>query len=233
MQDFLEEIVFAIERNPSEALAAFFGILFSLWVLRRLAYGNRYTSHIVLRSYHIDRDADVMVDIVGRERGLIALLQTLFGLGTEYRMRVTRQVVYIRESNLSGQQWEILPIAHINMAACGFAKPLWLLVLALLLFFTAGMLFLIANGSRAGVADQLPLIIAPALVGLFCFLGYLFGRTMAFRVSAGEGYRGFQFRGTSAADFDKVLLTVQIINDRAIELQTGQKASDHSFLIRR
>ncbi len=191
-----------------------------LYFSRMRKNGFNVISNLYLQQYYYNPADATVLYIKGRNRGLIARIRALLGIGSEYSMRITRQNVFIEISTMAGNIYASLPLSMINAIQAGFAKIIAFLVLGIICFLGAfGLLF-------AGVSVIL-VILALLLSGYF-FYSYWRSRVIEVTVSTGEGFWGFRFYQAApdvTIDARLIYYTVNTINDLALAAQRGENVA--------
>ncbi len=162
---------------------------------------------LVLRRFHIDENGKVIIDITGRQPGLMAWLLTRMGLDTETSLRVTRSVLYFKSSSLFGTTYNTVPLTMIASTHCGYTKNAALLILGL---------FLTIFG--------LPTIIG-SIIGIILLVGYVFSKKLTIYLETSGGMIiGLSFRRSVIenvrVDIDQALKTTHLINRLVLVSQT-------------
>jgi hypothetical protein len=143
-------------------------------------------SNLLLLDFQINANPSTVVYMRGRRRGITAWIMNLIGLGTDYKMHVTPQAVYIEyNSPLSGVTLVNLPIQMVNTVAAGYVRSLLVLILSGLIG-TGGLIAVFTEDAR------IPGIIC-LVIGLILLLRYLMSRELEIRIATGEGFWGFRF----------------------------------------
>ncbi len=129
--------------------------------------GNHSIPTLALRSFKIDPQSlnGWSIQIIGRPIGLIAWLLTVMKLDTETRLEVTDLQISIKSASLSGEFNNFIPLPNVSSTHCGYAKPIWLLIIAAITFL--GGLLLAANADGGGPLVVVAVIIAALLVGVY------------------------------------------------------------------
>ncbi len=178
---------------------------------------------LVLSRFHVSEQAEdgVLVDIVGRPKGLIAWILSLFRMETDTHLTITPTHITLRHSSLRGQKLAFVPLGQVEATVCGHDKNLAILffgllyALATLLFaflpvvlvglFGVGLNALRPSGyyyrqsemaqvlGSTAVVAVLALLAAAVGFGI-CLLIYHFSKRLTIGVSCGEDTIGLSFK---------------------------------------
>ena len=180
---------------------------------------------LVLRRFKIDEDpsATILVDIIGRPKGIIAWLLTIMGIDAETSLKVTGKELTFRSSSLFGQIHHVAPLPSISSTHCGYSKPIGYFIIGII-FILVGLLSAISPilwefglyGSR-GLTFGL-------IVGAIFLIAYWLSKkmTMVFETSGGMTM-GLIFKRSVIenvpVDIEKTLKAIHIVNNKIIESQ--------------
>jgi hypothetical protein len=81
---------------------------------------------LVLKKFSINKTATgqvPIIDIIGRQSGLITWFLTLIGLDTTSSLKVTATDFSLRDTSLFGQQHSVIALSSISSVHCGYRKP--------------------------------------------------------------------------------------------------------------
>lgn len=153
-------------------------------------------------------DSDELLYISGRQSGLIGWLLVKLGLGAETTIQVNKKELLIKSSSLSGEFHSIMTLKNIASSHCGFYKPIFILILAIL--FIIGGIFLMI-GSSVGFGIFL------IILGLICCAVYYFKKMIRIMVQTkGGGIFGMCFTPSFIeginVDIEKARAAVDLIN---------------------
>lgn len=120
---------------------------------------------LVVKKVSIDESSsDCQVEIVARKSGLVSWLMSLVGIDSTFTFRVFRDRLEAEEGNLSGRINTIIPLSALDTFTYGFMKPIICLVLAVVLFIMALVMF-----SDSAALGFIFLIVA-AVMGVLYYL---------------------------------------------------------------
>ena len=187
---------------------------------------------LVLRRFVVsDRPPDgVLVDLVGRKSGFIGWALTRLGWNPEVTLRVTRTEAYLKQHALSGEVYEVAPLQHVGVVRGGYARPIWLLFVAIALGLF-GLTTLVAgpsagsdwprSSSRTSILYDLAAVIGFWAIAAVCLGVYWLRKRMFLTVESGKTTISCGFKRSLienvTADFDKVLRAVDIANRAVVE----------------
>jgi hypothetical protein len=186
---------------------------------------------LVLKKFSINKAATgqtALVDIVGRQGGLISWFLTLIGLDTTSSLKVTSTDVSLKDSSLFGQQHSVVAISSISSVHCGYRKPFSY-------FFLSAVCLLLGLGgaiSGGGFAAFFGGIILAAIF----FVGYFLKKTLVIAVVPRGGDRtiGLPFKRSVvenvAVDIQQVELAVGIINSLVTKAQNITKVTPEEVM---
>lgn len=202
--------------DASAALVGLFVWFLIVFAVVGLLRARRLGPTLVLRQFTVGTDAAGRrtITIRGRRGGLLGWLLTMLGLSSESRLSVAETRLSLQKASLLGEFWSVCPLARVASTHCGHAKPIELLLLALMLFL-------------GGVAVA---ISAPwAALGLFllagvCTVAYALLKWMVISVETfGASTMGLRFRPSViegvAVDTQKVRQAVELLNQLVMEAQ--------------
>lgn len=153
-------------------------------------------------------NSDELLFISGRQSGLIGWLLVKLGLGAETTIQVNKKELLMKSSSLSGEFHSIMTLKSIASSHCGFYKPIFILILAIL--FIIGGIFLMI-GSSVGFGIFL------IILGLICCAVYYFKKMIRIMVQTkGGGIFGMCFTPSFIeginVDIEKARAAVDLIN---------------------
>jgi hypothetical protein len=161
---------------------------------------------LVLKKFEINQasSADKIIHIVGRKSGFFAFLLTILGLDATTSLRCTRDSVEYKSSSLFGETSVTIPLNQVTGIVGGYKKPIEMLIVAGISFWTSVVLGLIARNGfiffSAGVVIPLILIIQ-----------YLYGKTMNLGVqNGGDKVYGLEFK---KGLIEGVAVDIQLVKD--------------------
>ena len=136
---------------------------------------------LVLKKFAINKTATghaALVDIVGRQGGLISWFLTLIGLDTTSTLKVTATEFSLRFASLFGQQHSVVAISSISSVHCGYRKPIGY-------FFISAICLLLGLGGAlsAGIRS---FFVGFILAAIFFVLYYLKKTMVLYVVSRGS-----------------------------------------------
>lgn len=76
---------------------------------------------------------DTLVELKGRDSGLLSWLLSLFGIEPTVTMRVTRRNIEFSQGSLAGYTKRIVPVVNVCSTLYGYTKP-WQTAAAILVF---------------------------------------------------------------------------------------------------
>lgn len=218
--------MFGVGMSEMIVLAVVVIILIGGGIARRGRRGIRISGPtLVLRRFHIDEtpSANILVDIVGRPKGIIAWLLTILGIDAETSLKATDKEVTFRSSSLFGQIHHVAPLPSISSTHCGYSKPIGYLILGII-FILVGLLSSVSPvlwqfglyGSRG--------LIFGLVVGVVFLIAYWLSKkmTMVFETSGGMTM-GLIFKRSVIEnipiDIEQALKAIYIVNNKITESQ--------------
>lgn len=135
---------------------------------------------LVLRKFEVNATGSVAVIIEGRPSGVVAWALTTVGLDTLTTLTVTDQQVSFKSAGLSGEIHHVVPSAEISSTHCGYAQPIWLLILG-------GGILLLSMLSALNSRDAAQTFIGGILLAAICGAIYLMQRKIAITVETSGG----------------------------------------------
>jgi hypothetical protein len=184
---------------------------------------------LVLKKFTINKTAKgqaVLIDIVGRQGGLISWLLTLIGINTTSSLKVTTTDISLRDKSLFGSQHSVIAISSISSVHCGYRKPIS--------YFFISAAFLL-NGIVSSFLVEKKVEFLWVLLGHILFSGiflviYFLKKAIVIYIvpRAGE-FMGLSFKRSVienvAVDIQQAELAVGIINSLVIRSQNLNKVT--------
>ena len=126
-----------------------------------------------------------VLEIEGHAVGIVGYILAYLGLGTISFLRVSEREVRFKFTNLGGIQYIVCPLDTITCSVCGIAKPLWRLILGVLLIVGGGY----------GVTEFGPTSLIAAALGAVLVFFYWSLNFFVVSFSTGEisGIHGLEF----------------------------------------
>ena len=166
-------------------------------------------AHTVLKKFSVDENADVMVEIHGRNGGALAWLLNVMGMDDTAKLLCTKDYIEYQNNSLFGSTAMMIPLAAVSGLATGIRKPKeWLIA--------AGVVF--AGGCSLAVSAE---SVIPAGLGLLLGLALAFYYTLQKEMSlnvqnGGDSLYGLNFKKSIiegvSIDPDKLRETVRVMN---------------------
>lgn len=157
--------------------------------------------------------ADTLVEIKGRQDGLISWLLSLLGIEPTVSLRVTRLNVEFSQGSLAGFTRRVVPVANVSSTLYGFTKP-WQTAAAI------AVMGLFVGGGLMGQNVGIGLLILLAIVAgaaVYYFLNKVL--TLGF-VESGGVFSGIEFKRSviegkkiDEKDAAKVIAVIQSLID--------------------
>ena len=193
-------------------------IILFLSMLFRRGSGLRVSGpELVIQNFKIDESAvDVNVEITGRASGITAWILTMMGLDEVTKLLVHKTKIVFTSASLSGELHQVIPMASISSAHCGYSKPIFLL------FF--GVILLIA-GLIASLASNATVLLIVGLIlgGLFVLLYFLSKKISIVLETSGGMQLSLSFKRSVienvSIDLEQALKVIRIINDNIVKQQ--------------
>jgi len=135
---------------------------------------------LVLRKFEVNATGSVAVIIEGRASGLVAWLLTTVGLDTLTSLTVTDEHISFKSASLGGEIHHVVPTSQISSTHCGYAQPIWLLVVG-------GTVLLLSMLSALNSRDAAQVFIGGLLLAAICGGLYLVNRKIAISVETNGG----------------------------------------------
>ncbi len=212
--------------------AAWFAILLALLVaaLASRAVGGLGAGPLLALKRFAVNDAPgspALVEIVGRASGLTGWVLGLSKVGTETSFVVTERNVVFRSRRLGGESHHVVPLSAVSSTQCGYAKPVWALVLGTLsvAFGFIGLLAVLVRAAAGSYrvpnalsADVLAVLLY-LLAGGALLAWFAFRRTLVIRVESSGGLvPSLAFKRSIVEnvtiDLPNVIAAVKAINHR-------------------
>lgn len=142
------------------------------------------------------KDGDLVLEISGTASGILSQILTFLGLNTRSFLKISRREVRFEFSNLGGTDHIVCPMDAITCSLCGVNKPLWRLLLGILLLGSGIYTVLFSGGGLSAIIA--------ALVGGGLLYWYIASKDLMINFSTGDigGLRGLAF---SAATVNAVI----------------------------
>lgn len=148
-------------------------------------------SPLVLKRFQIDRNAidAPLVDIQGRDEGVISFFLTLLRLDDATSLKCFRDRIEYKSSSLFGESTVTIPLLQVTGIVGGFTKPIGYLIVAFI-FFVATILFSFIISNAAAFIIPIGFIIIAILV-----YQYFVSKTLSIGVqNGGDKVYGLQFK---------------------------------------
>jgi len=154
---------------------------------------------LVLRKFEVNQKGDPLIDITGRQSGIVAWALVAMGLDAETTLTVTRTTLTFKSSSFFGTTYNTVPLSMICSTHAGYTKSAPLLIFGL---------FLTIFG--------LPTIIL-SLVGIVMLIAYWLSKQLTIYVETTGGMIiGLSFKRSVIenvkVDIDQALKTTHLIN---------------------
>ena len=198
-------------------------------------------SMLVVRSFEISEDpsSQTPIKIEGRAPGLISWLLTLLRLRPEVFLVLSPKGLTFHSASLSGVSRSFIPLPCIASTSCGYRRPIWALILAVIcvgwgLVSLLGPLFALpfSSGSEGGIlfAAGLGGLLAWLLVGaIFGLVYYLWKRIAITIETSGGNHFGLLFQPSliegKSIDLPEALRAIAILNARVLTASSIQSVS--------
>jgi len=184
-------------------------------------------SVLVLRRFQIDESgmsgANVLIE--ARQAGLVSFLLTLIGLDPNSTLKVTRGSISFRTSSVFGSSQVSTPLPNLGAFVGGYKKPFFALLLFVMCFSFAIVLFILSLIEGEGFAHWLLLVLS-----LIFLVFYYLNKVMfiGFETSGG-GTHGFAFKASIlegvSVNISRVEATIDYVNSlissAALDFQTA------------
>jgi hypothetical protein len=190
---------------------------------------------LVLKKFSINKAATgqkALIDIVGRQGGLISWFLTLIGLDTISSLKVTSTNVSLKDSSLFGQQSSVIAISSISSVHCGYRKPLSY-------FFISVICLLMGLGSaisQDSFKDSFLSLIGGLFFAAIFFVLYFLKKTLVIYLwpRAGAPVMGLPFKRSVIenvdVDIEQAELAIEIINSLVIKAQNITKVTSEDVI---
>jgi hypothetical protein len=175
---------------------------------------------LVLQKFHFDKDATTgaVLEMEGRNSGLLGQLLTAIGLTDKSTMCITRREVTFKFNSLGGITYIVCPLDALTCSISGIAKPMWMLVL--------GVVAILAGvGGLLTRATGLPPAIILIAIGGAALYFFVQSKSLAITFSTGDmsDTHGLAFEATSidgkVIDLSTVLETIKVVNQLIVEAE--------------
>jgi hypothetical protein len=156
---------------------------------------------------------DTLVEIKGRQDGLISWLLSLVGIEPTVALKVTRKNIEFSQGSLAGFTRRVVPIASVSSTLYGFTKP-WQTAS---IIATVGLFIGIGVGQESGAGGALVVLLALTIAIVYYLLNKVL--TLGFVEDSGV-LNAIQFKRSvienkkiDEADAAKVISTIQALVD--------------------
>ena len=213
------------------------GAAFLLWLFGGI--GRAARSHtLVLKKFVLNDTpgSQVLVEIQGRAAGFLGWLLALLHLGADTSLLVTDRQIVFRKGSLGGEHHSIVPLSAVSSTHCGFAKPLWALVVGLLLIMWAlfGLLGVMWGAARAAntpffdstpIAAGLFIVLLETVIAGALIVYYYVSRRLTLTVESEGGLlAGLVFKRSlvenATIDLPQTMGVVRTINTRVMQMRS-------------
>ena len=187
-------------------------------------------SVLVLRRFQIDESgmsgANVLIE--ARQAGLVSFLLTLIGLDPNSTLKVTRGSISFRTSSVFGSSQVSTPLPNIGAFVGGYKKPFLALLLFVMCFSFAIVLFILSLIEGEGFAHWLLLVLS-----LIFLVFYYLNKVMfiGFETSGG-GTHGFAFKASIlegvSVNISRVEATIDYVNSLISSAALGETIMETS-----
>lgn len=175
------------------------------------------------------KDGDPVLEIEGSASGFLSQILTFLGLSTRSFLTITRREVSFKFSNLGGTDYIVCPMDAITCSLCGVNKPLWRLMLGILLLGGGVYTVLFSGGGLSAIVA--------ALVGGGLLYWYVASKDLMINFSTGDigGLRGLAFSAATVnavidgvpaskrIDLDLLLEVIEYINVNLVDVHQKTK----------
>jgi len=198
------------------------------------AFGSRATKLVLQKLVSHEPalgEATPVIELVGRQQGIISFVLTLVGVSPISELRVTHDEVCFNANSLFGRRNQAVPLRAISSVAAGVQKPVSYLVIAGLFLF-GGMLGSLGLLWREGFLSFLGMLAFSSAVAAFLIWLYAINKRFFVNIYAQGGppimlsFKPNVIEGVPL-DLDGALRVVKIIRDRVLASVTP--ASTVSF----
>jgi len=171
-------------------------------------------AHTVLKKFEVDENAEVMVEIHGRNGGILAWLLNIMGLDDTVKLLCTRDYIEYQNNSIFGSTAMMIPLTAVSGLATGIRKPKEWLILA-------GLVFAGGLSSAVGAESFIPALLGVVL-GLALAFYYTLQKEMSLNVqNGGDALYGLNFKKSIiegvSVDSDKLIETVRIMNQAILQ----------------
>lgn len=193
-------------------------IILFLSMLFKKGTGLRISGpELVIMRFSIDESSDDLnVEIAGRASGITAWLLTIMGLDEVTKLMVHKTRIVFKSASLSGELHQVIPMASISSAHCGYSKPIFLLFIGVIVFM-AGLIGSLA----ANMAGSL--VVSLILGGFFVLLYFLSKKISIVLETSGGMQLSLSFKRSVienvSIDLEQALKVINIINMNIVEQQ--------------
>lgn len=173
---------------------------------------------LVLKKFWINKATigeGLLIEIIGRQGGLISWFLTLIGLDTTSSLKVTSTDVSLKDSSLFGQQMSVIAISSISSVHCGYRKPIGYFLISVICLLL-GLGSAIAGDGEGG--ERFFLFLLGIIFAAIFFALYFLKKTLVIYVfpRAGAPVMGLPFKRSVienvAVDIQQVEFAIEIIN---------------------
>jgi hypothetical protein len=176
--------------------------------------------NVVLKRFTVDENAETMVDIEGRNSGLISWFLNLIGVDDTITLRCTRQLIEYHSSSVFGASSMIIPLSAISGIASGLRKPKeWL--------YAAGILAVTGISASASLASESAgaaltgIVVSLGLAAICLFFYSIKKRLSLFVQNGGDTLYGLEFQKSVIEgveiDNEKVTRAILVINKAVLD----------------
>ena len=190
-------------------------------------------SNVVLKQFTVDESAETIVDIEGRNSGLIAWFLNLVGIDDTIALRCTRTSIEYRSSSFFGASSMLIPLSAVSGIVSGLRKPKEWLYLAL----GIGGCGIAGSASLAGsgAGSALTGVVFSLVLAAACLLVYSIKKRMSLFVqNGGDLLYGLEFQKSIIegveVDSAKVGRAIEAINRAVLSKHAGRRGRPGGLL---
>ncbi|GHV47811.1 hypothetical protein FACS1894181_02060 [Bacteroidia bacterium] len=184
-------------------------------------FAGKNVVHLALSRFTIDPEAENQIVLEGRKTGLWQWILAKLKLGNMYRMHVKGSYISHLEDSASGEHLKLTPVQKISSTACGYNKPVGLLILAVIVLLIGLLLSVGAKDMIEGAGQLFLLALLVAFVLVVC---YFYNKSFYLTIwTTGGDKLGYSFKKSYIenvpVNIEKVKEAITRINELVLAAQ--------------
>ena len=190
-------------------------LILIVWILFSFSFGSLRNQTLVLRKFVLNPNSpNDIVTIVARRSGLFSWLLTLiWKISPEVSLTATTKDIRFCYKSISKEENILITLKDgVSHIYCKYHKPLWLLVLSIVILFVG----ITGNAIMRGYYyTELTYVLYPSIfIAIIFFLMYLFKKSIAIVVETNGGSKyGIKFKPSEIEGEDVNLARARAVVD--------------------